>query len=52
MPDALNMISKAVPGFAATDFLEFYADEGAVYRERRDNSCFSKMMPPAFGASP
>jgi pimeloyl-ACP methyl ester carboxylesterase len=24
------------PGFAATDFLEFYAGEGAIYRERRD----------------
>ncbi len=24
------------PGFAATDFLEFYAGEGAPYRERRD----------------
>lgn len=24
------------PGFAATDFLEFYAGDGAMYRERRD----------------
>src|SRR6185295_7932760 len=24
------------PGFAATDFVEFYAGEGAAYRERRD----------------
>ncbi len=24
------------PGFAATDFLEFYAGDGAPYREKRD----------------
>ena len=35
------------PGFAATDFLEFYAGDGAPCR-----LCFAHMMPPPFGASP